>query len=315
MFTVLSVIIPIFLIMLIGFIATRMGLLSPRSLSDMGRYVIYIALPAVIIKTTLNIDIQTMLNYRYLLSYLLTSLTLTLIGIAFYRKILKLGKLDAAISVTGMVLPNSAFIGYPVILQLIEHPPVSAFAMALLVENICILPLCFILMDYSAIDSQRALKSKLFALLVKISKNPLLIAILIGMFGNLLHITVPQTINTTLELLAPSAVAVALFVIGGTLAQIKLARTDVSQLLSVMIGKLFFHPLIAILMLWLLLPGNYELKLALVIMTSMPMFSIYSVIGDLYGKQSFCSSAQLITNALAIVTIPVVISFAQFVFI
>ncbi|RQW64968.1 AEC family transporter [Vibrio viridaestus] len=314
MLTVLSVIFPIFLIMLIGYVAARLSLVSSHSLSDMGRYVIYIALPAVILKTVLNIDLQAMLNYRYLSAYALASIALTLIGLFFYQKILGLGKLDTSVSITGMVLPNSSFIGYPIIIQLIDNAPVNAFAMALLVENLCVLPLCFILMDYSNLNNQQPLKIKVYTLLKRIIKNPLLIAILLGVIGNLLDLQLPATLETTLDLLAPSAVAVALIVIGGALAQIRIGRSNVTQLLSVTMGKLIIHPLLAILMLHLLLPGHYELKLALVIIAAMPMFSVYSVIGDMYRRQAFCSSAQLVTNLLSIITIPIMITLAQAIF-
>ncbi|MBF9002388.1 AEC family transporter [Vibrio nitrifigilis] len=311
MLTVFSVILPIFLVILVGYVSAKLKLLSQQALSEMGRYVIYIALPAVIIKTVLSIDIQAMLNVRYLAAYLCSSLVVTALGWLFYIRVMKLNKLDSAVSITGMVVPNSSFIGYPVILQLIDNPPVNAFAMALLVENLCIVPLCFILMDYGALESQQALNGKLKSLLKRIIKNPLLISIVIGVVGNLLHIQVPAAIDSTLGILAPSAVAVALFVIGGSLAGIELRHTNRTQLTAVTVGKLFIHPLMTAFMLWLWLPATYDLKLALVIITSMPMFSVYSVIGDIYGKQSFCTTAQLATNALSILTIPIMVAFAQ----
>ncbi|WP_068716982.1 AEC family transporter [Vibrio tritonius] len=315
MLTVFSVILPIFLVMLVGYIAAKVNLLSQRSMSEMGRYVIYIALPAVIIKTVLHIDIQAILNVRYLLAYAVSSVAITVVAMIGLRQWLKLRGLDAAVAVTGMVVPNSSFIGYPIILQLMDNPPVNAFAMALLVENLCVLPICFILMDYGALESQHALKTKLKALLIKVVKNPLLIAILIGVMGNVLHITLPKAIDQTLALFAPSAVAVALFAIGGSLAAIEIRNTRRDQLTVVTLGKLIIHPLMAIAMLTLLLPDQaHDLKLALVIITAMPMFSIYSVIGDIYGRQTFCTTAQLVTNGLSVVTIPVMITIAQMVF-
>ncbi|WP_237476201.1 AEC family transporter [Vibrio eleionomae] len=143
MLTVFSVILPIFLVILVGYVSSKLKLLSQQALSEMGRYVIYIALPAVIIKTVLSIDIQAMLNVRYLAAYLCSSLVVTALGWLFYIRVMKLNKLDSAVSITGMVVPNSSFIGYPVILQLIDNPPVNAFAMALLVENLCITLLYF----------------------------------------------------------------------------------------------------------------------------------------------------------------------------
>jgi len=42
-----------------------------------------------------------------------------------------------------------------------------------------------------------------------------------------------------------------------------------------------------------------DLKVAVIIFASVPMFSIYPIIGGEYGEQSFCASTLLITTVLS----------------
>ncbi|MFC6670482.1 hypothetical protein [Marinobacterium aestuariivivens] len=65
------------------------------------------------------------------------------------------------------------------------------------------------------------------------------------------------------------------------------------------------HPLLVSLMI-LLIPGlEPQLKAAAVLMASMPMMSIYPIIGGNYGYRSICSSMLLATTLLSFVTISV----------
>lgn len=312
MLGVLSVISPIFLLMLIGFACAKRGLISISSVSQMGRFVLYIALPAVIIKTLLNLELSQIFNARFLLSYLLaSSLLIAVVCVLLFRGT-TFSRVDSSIMMMGMVVPNSAFIGYPILLQLMDEPPVSAFAMALIIENLLIIPFCFILLDFCSLNSPAVGLTKRFISVFKRSaKNPLLISIVIGVLGNVLQISLPKPLESTLDLLAPSAVAVALFVIGGTLSGITIKDTHRGQVVMVAIAKLIIHPILAMLMLHWLLPGEKHLSLALIVMTSVPMLSIYTIVGELYGRANFCATVQLVTTTLSIFTIPIVLYVAQ----
>lgn len=311
MLSVFSVILPIFLIMLVGFIAARRRVVSAEGLSAMGRYVITIALPAVIIQTLLSLELREVFYGPFLAAYMSASLLVMSGGFWIYRRLFHQPRINSAIMMTGATVPNSAFIGYPIILQLLDQPPLSAFAMALMVENLVVLPLCFMVMDYAAQSSDVQLGVRFKSLLFRLIRNPLLIAIVVGMVGNGLGLVLPQVVDNALALLAPSAVAVALFVIGGSLAGLSLRETRYLPVLSVTVGKLIVHPLVAMLMLALWMPGHLELSLALVVITAVPMMSIYTVVGDIYQQRAFCATAQLVTTAASALTIPLMVTLAH----
>ncbi len=313
MLSVLSVIFPIFFIILLGFASVKSNLVAFTAVGAMGRYVLYLALPAVIIKTILALDIERILHLQYLSAYAIASLVLIIFATLFLWRIKRLAKIDSALMVTGIVVPNSAFIGYPILMQLMDNPPVNAFAMALMVENIFIMPLCFILLDYCYLDKPMCLRSQLKGIAKRAMTNPLLVAIVLGVMGNLVSLQLPMPIMTGLTLLASSAVAVALFVIGGSLANIVVREVNGLQLLLTGIGKLLLHPLLTGLLIYWFIPLPAELAMALIIITAVPMMSVYTIVGGLYQKAEFCATAQLVTTACSVLTIPLVIYLASMV--
>lgn len=308
---VLSVVFPIFLVIFLGYLCVRRRLISATSVAEMGRYVMYLALPTVIVKTLIDLPLDDLFNLRYLLAYLLTSVSVMVLGYWLLNKAGAQSKLDSAVMMTGMVVPNSAFVGYPIMLQLMDTPPVSGFAMALIIENLCIMPVCFVLMDYHSITTQTGLRQRLLGVARRTVKNPLLIAIVVGVCGNVLSVPIPDVIRQTLTLLAPSAVSVALFVIGGSLAGVMMKQTRWVPLSLTMLGKLIIHPLVALMLMSWLLPGEPELTMTLVVITAVPMMSIYAIVGELYGRRAFCATAQLTTTAASLVTIPLMLSIAH----
>ncbi|MDP5253056.1 MULTISPECIES: AEC family transporter [unclassified Vibrio] len=307
----LSVIAPIFIIILIGFLCAKAKLLSVTTFAEMGRYVMYVALPAVIVKTLLTLDLAALFNPNYFISYICASLVTLGLGIVVFIALLKQPWPTTSVSVTGMVVPNSAFIGFPLLSQILADPPLSGFAMALIVENLIVVPICFVLMDYHHSSSSSSLATKVWLVLKRSIKNPLLIAIVLGIVGNLAQITLPQVAQTTLDLLAPSAVAVALFVIGGSLATVVLSETHWRAVTLTLMGKLVLHPLIAMAIGYALLRDHPELFLTLVLITCVPMLSTFTVIGERYRQSAFCASTQLLTTLCSLLTIPLMVFLAH----
>ncbi|MFV0575055.1 MAG: AEC family transporter [Vibrio sp.] len=307
MITVFSVILPIFLVILVGYFCAKMQLMNITSISQMGKFVLYIAMPSVIISTISKLKFDEIFNPTLLLAYVLPGLFMLTIGFVLYCKVFQIPKLDSAIMLTGSIVPNSAFIGFPILLQMMDNPKVSTFAIALLVENILIFPLCLLLLDWFNNKSQQAsLSSQLSMIAKRIVKNPLLIAIIISLTINLLAIPIPNAIDRVLSIFAPSAVAVALFCIGGSLAQVKLRNTNWKWVSMTAVAKLLVHPLLVGLSLYFFMPNDKELAVSLMLVVSVPMLSIYTLIGDMYNRQEYCASTQFVTTILAVVTIPVV---------
>jgi hypothetical protein len=304
---VVSITAPIFILIALGYGAVRFRLMPAEAVPGLGRFVLFFAMPALIFHTLSNLSFRQVIEPHYLLAYAGGSLLLLLLGLLLTLLVLKNEAVLASFKAMGMVVPNSAFFGYPVLLQVFGEPPARAFAMALLVENLLIIPLALALLEFHANrHNGHSLGRVLLGLPGRVLRNPLVLAIAAGTLASALNLTLPQAMTTSLELLGRASAAVALFVIGGSLVGSPV-RGNLAGMSTVMLGKLVAHPLLVALMVWWLPPFEPELQLAAILMAAMPMMSIYPIIGGQYGQRSFAASTLLLTTAAAFVTLSVIL--------
>ena len=301
---VLAITGPIFFLIGIGYLAIKSGTIPQATLPGMGRFVLHFCLPALIFTTISSMEFDTLIEPAYLTVYGLASLLALTIGFGFSRFILGESLASSGVMGLGMSLSNSAFIGFPVLLQVFGEPPAQAFAMSLMVENILIMPIALAIIEYGNRDKSKATSpaAQGVAVLQRLIRNPLLLAIAAGMLVSLLDLNVPEALNKSLSMLAQASVAVALFTIGGTLVGNPI-RGDLVSISAVLVGKLLVHPLLVLLLL-MFAPGlSSELRLSMILLAAMPMLSVFPIIGSNYGVGKLCASILLFTTVLSFVSL------------
>jgi predicted permease len=180
--------------------------------------------------------------------------------------------------------------------------------MALMVENIILLPVCLIFIETMLGKSESNGKNLFLIVLKRISTNPMLIALAAGLLFSLLDWRLPSFAGKGLDLLAASAASTALIVIGGSLVGVSI-KGHLAPIFLVAVGKLVVFPVMAMSLLLLTPTMPNELKIAVVIFAAMPMFSSYPIICGEYGERSFCASTLLITTVLSFFTLSVLLRF------
>ncbi|UTW10131.1 AEC family transporter [Marinobacterium rhizophilum] len=303
MLAVLSTTAPIFLLIALGFIAVRTRLMPGDAIPGLGRLVMYIAMPALIFSTLTRMEFGEVIDSTYLLVYGLGSALALAAGIGLSMLLFRDSIAAGGVKGIGMAMSNSAFIGYPVLIQVFDDPPTNAFAMGLMVENMLILPLALVLIEYGVgRQNGTTLASAWKSVIIRVMKNPLIIAIVAGLIASALELQLPAVVDQSLGMLAGVAAPIALFVVGGSLVNSSL-RGNVSEIGLVVVGKLALHPLMMVLLIWLLPDFDPRLQLAAVLMAAMPMMSIYPIIGGNYGYRNICASTLLVTTVASFVTI------------
>jgi len=99
---------------------------------------------------------------------------------------------------------------------------------------------------------------------------------------------------------------VALFAIGGMLVGVQ-PRGMMTDLSAIVFGKLIIHPLAVFIMILIFPPLPQLFQNVALILATMPMFSIYAVIGMRYQLGGLCSAALLPATMLAFVSINLMI--------
>src|SRR3989338_5933408 len=297
MLQILGITAPIFILIGIGYLAARNGLVSPEQVTGIGRFVVTLALPALVIKALLERPLHEVFDRNYLLAYGLGSLAVFVLGFLFARLLRRDSTSGSAITALGMSMSNSGFIGYPIVVLVVGEKA----AVGMLVENLLVVPLGLMLAEAGA---QRGVGLKALALgtFKRLASNPIIIAISFGLLLALLDVRLPAVPLRVVEMLAQASAPVALFVIGASLVGLK-AGGLLGDVLQVSVGKLILHPLAVLLMFTWFPVQDPVLRMAGVLFACSPMMSIYPIIGQRFGLAGRCAAALLGATVLSFLTV------------
>ena len=307
MLALLAVTGPVYLLMALGWAATRGGLFSKADLRVIGKYVLTLALPALLFNALSSRPLGEVFDPVFLLAYAGGSLLALGTGVLWARRVA--GKPLAASAYVGMGMScsNTGFIGFPLAAQVFGASTAGvAVGLVLLVENFVMLPLVLALADTAAGEGagarggqlRRAILQSLRALL----RTPMIHGLVLGAAFSLFGWRLPSPLAGAVDLLAMSCAPLSLVVIGGSLVGLRV-RGMARDVACIAAGKLLLHPLAV--MLWLvLLPGvDAQLRTAAVLLAAVPMLGIYPLLAHRHGQEAMAAAAQLGTTVASFFTL------------
>lgn len=302
---VLTITAPIYIIIAIGFACARAGWFSRADMRVFGKFVIQLALPALLFNALASRSLGEVLNPVYLAAYAAGSLLVAGIGFAWARWSGK-SLSGAAVVAMGMTCSNSGFIGFPLASQLLGSTAGVAVALCMIVENVLLIPLLLAIADMDGAQGKGHWRKTFLTSLAGLIRNPMILAIIAGLLFSMFGLRLPEAGARAVNLFATSCGALALFVIGGSLTGTPIPglKRDVS---AIAIGKLLLHPLAVFAMLWLLPPLPPQLHVAALIFAAVPMLGIYPILAQKHGQDGMAAVAQLFTTVVSFVTLTLLI--------
>ncbi len=301
MLSILSITAPIFILIAIGFVSSRAALVSRDQVAGMGRFVITLALPALVIRALLERPLHEVIHWNYLIGYGLGSLLIFGLGYAFARLVRKDNLSGSALAGLGMSVSNSGFVGYPIVVLVVGGPAAVALALGMMIENALLIPLALTLAELGRQNGGNV-GTALLGTLRNLVRHPVLIAIVLALLMATLDVRPPTFVVRVIDMLAQASAPVALFVIGASLNGLKPGgmAPDLGQLL---IGKLILHPLLVWLCFSLLPISDLALRTAGVLMAAAPMMSIYPILGARYGLEQRCAAGLVAATVVSFLSI------------
>jgi predicted permease len=306
MLDILAITGPLYLIIAIGFLCLHRGVFDKAELRAHGKFVLNLALPALLFNALSQRRLADVLNVSYLASYAAGSLVLIGLAMVWARRVAGKSWSAGAFSAMGMACPNSGFVGYPVMLLMLPTVAGVALALNMLVENLVVLPLLLALADRD--DSHHLPWHRVVAQsLARLVKNPMIIGLVLGFLASAVGWQLPGPLARTVTLFAQASSALSLFVIGGSLHGLSLQGMG-RQIGPILLGKLVLHPLVMVGALALGaavgLPAlTPELRTALVLTAAMPIMGIYPILAQQHGHEGFSAAALLGTTLGSFVTL------------
>ena len=305
MLSVLAIVLPIFALILTGWLARKTGVLGPRAMGEINQFVVYLALPALLFDIVANADWHALWQPGFVVTFGLGSIIIFVIGLVLSRfggKHLA----DAAIDGLNASYANTGFIGIPLALAVLG-PTAMIPTLIATILTVCVVFALAIVVAEVGLQADSHPGRMLLKIGRQLCRNPLLASPALGAVVMLLGIPVPAPIESFLKLLGSSASPCALIALGLFLAQHRTSNQgSLKELGGLVLLKLIAHPLIT----WLLAALVFRLPAPLtqtaVLMAALPTGTGPFMVAQYYRRDGGMTSASiLVSTLLSLLTITV----------
>ncbi len=313
MFATFLIVLPVFALILTGWIARRSGVFSAHAAGELNRFVVWLALPALLFDIISKAKPAEIWQPGFIAAFGLGCLLVFVITLAIRRRTVPLA--DAAIDALGSSYANTGYIGFPLALAAIGPAALPATLIASIITVCAVFALAIVL-----IETGLQAESRPGALVLKVGKslvkNPLLVAPVLGAFFPLTGAAVPEALGSFLKLLGGAASPCALVSLGLFLAEKRVVSAGSAaagaRAVGLLIGlKLFLQPLATYVLashVFRLPPG---LTHAGVLLAALPTGTGPFMLAEFYRREAGVTSRAIIgSTLLSIVTLTVYLTVA-----
>ena len=295
MLDILAITGPIYLAIGLGYVATRWGIFERADMRVFGKFTLNLALPALLFNALSQRSVAEILNGQYLLAYALSSLLVMGLALMWTRQVQRHSLSYSSMMAMGMTCPNSGFVGFPIILLTLGPVAGVALALNMVVENLLMIPLLLAVADSDG-GARGQWRKAVQQTLIGLVKNPMIIGIVAGFGVAWSGVHIPTPFTRTVTLFAQASGALSLFVIGGSLVNLKVQGLK-GPVVQITLGKLLLHPLVMLVTLWWMVPvDDPALHAAALITAALPMMGIYTILSQRHGHEATSAAALLVTT-------------------
>jgi malonate transporter and related proteins len=300
----LLIVLPIFALILAGWIARRTNALGPNATREVNRLVVYLALPALLFDIMANADPSEIWQPGLIAAF--SAGCAIVFGCTVWWRLAKGRHLaDAAIDALNASYANTGFIGFPLILSLIGDAGMGP-ALITTILTVCVLFAFAIICIEIGLQTETRRSAIFTKTFISLCKNPLLIAPVFGALTMVSGLSVPEPLEKFLKLLGGAASPCALIALGLFLAGMS-TKQAVSRKSteSILIGlKLIGQPLATFLVAGPLLQLPALTIHTAVLLSALPTGTGPFMLAEFYNREaSLTGRVVLVSTVLSLLTI------------
>jgi len=269
-------IIPIVLLIGMGFLSRKIGFLKSGDERVLNAYVYYFALPALFFVDMAETKF-TEENLRFMTAGVTPILVVLTIYILLYF-VLRFSKNKLYLLISSTVFGSTAFFGIPFITFAFPTGGEKLATLSAAFISIIAVPISITVLELYKLKETTIWKA-LKSVAKRLSRNPLVMSILSGVALSLLETEIPLPISTFLHMLGGTTSVVAIFMLGVFLYGRKYANVVEAFRLSLL--RIVFLPIVALLTTMLFNLSGME-RSTLVLMHGMPVAISMIVLGERY---------------------------------
>ncbi|HLU00818.1 MAG TPA: AEC family transporter [Burkholderiaceae bacterium] len=302
---ILEAVLPLFALILAGYLAGRRQLLGKTATDVLNSFVVWMALPALLFQAMAQISWDELRQPGFIAASAIAMAVVFLMSFLADRKE-KRRLADASIASLASAYGNAGYMGIPLCIMVLGEASLPAVILITLLTACVLFAFSIILVE---LDLQRSatLGTTLRKVGVSVARNPLVCAPVAGLVVSGLGWTLPSSVVQFTTLLGAAASPCALVTIGLFLSQGSTTRHrgTVWRIVSL---KLLVHPLLAfVLVTWVFdVPPMWAS--AAILLAALPVGTGPFMVAKLYDREpAVTSEATLLSTVLSVLTVSVLV--------
>jgi malonate transporter and related proteins len=291
----LQILLPVFALVFAGFACRRRGVLGSSAASELNRFVVWLALPALVFDIMAHATWQQFYQPAFVATFALAAggvfvLILTL-------RILSGRHLaDASVDAIAASSPNTAYVGFPLCMIVFGTASLTLTTIATILIT-CVLFTTAIVLIEVGLQTERTPHKLGLAVVRSLVRNPLIVSPVAGVLVAGAHVTVPQSAETLLKLLSGATSPCALVSLGLFLAEKRPPGVSLGASLLLTGSKLLLQPVLT----WWLAARVFALPLTLVqiavVLAALPTGTGPFMLAEFYRREAHITSRTILLSS------------------
>jgi malonate transporter len=302
MLQILNVVLPVFALLGTGLLAVRFRLYPPDGIRGLIAFVNNFATPCLLFGAMLTSDFGSTFNPAVILPYYAGAFFSLFAGAWVARRFFGDKPGESVASGFSATFSNTVLIGIPVLQRAYGEAAMPTIFSIIALHAPLLITVGMLVMELSRRDGEPIGKALAVALL-PVVRNPLLIAVTLGLIGNHFGVVLPEPATAFIGFMAAAVVPVALFGIGGALNEYRLGDSW-ALALAMCVFKLVIHPLIVYVLMIHVLHVPMEIARYGILLAAMPAGINAYVFATYYNRKvEVAANTILISTILSVLTI------------
>lgn len=296
---------PLFILILLGFLAVKLGRWQKTVTDSLTKFTFYIAFPIMLFQIMSHFSEQSEIDIKLLLVFFGGSFIVFAIGCLIASKIFKLNGSQSTLFAMGGIYTNTVFVGIPIIKMLLGDQAIPIVAIIVIFNALILWTLATVSIEF--VQMGKLSGHSFIKALRNVSKNPIIIGIFTGIAVNYIGLPIPNFINQSTKMVSDMTAPLSLIVLGMGLAEYKI-RDQFLITGSICILKLAILPIVTYIVGKLLGLPTLELQVVVLLSSVSIAINCYMMARQFEVLQGPIASSLLISTALSSVTTPLILS-------
>jgi malonate transporter and related proteins len=296
---------------MLGYLLGNSRLFGPAGIEALMNFIYYLAIPALLFRTLSKMKAPVDFSPNILFGYYTAAFLLFAIAMVISKFVFRRPVEEQAMFAMGATYGNNVMLGLAVIqLAYGEKGMLPVLAIIGLHPIIMMsLPMIFVESRRAKLAGGGGWRALLLQPLKGILSNPIIVSMIAGIGWSALDLPMPQFIDDTLGLLGRTGVPCALFAVGASLTQYKIAG-DMKDILLLSLMKLFVFPAMVWFMTWHVFDVEPLWAAVATILAAMPTGANVFILAQHYGVfTNRAAAAVVVTTSIAWITIALLLAF------